>query len=224
MRYQAMVPLALCVVALSGTLRAQVPAKLPPAVTTDTIRNSVTVQNARKEPVSIYLETGVFDRRLGVVPAMEMKTLPLPDWAVNGTSVRLFAHLEKAGADLATEQFRLQPPGRIGMVVAATNGAPRGTTDSMMASLEPEELAAATLTVDNQRTVPVTVFAEQGIYSVRLGDVAADSRATLRFPRAVVSPFATVQVFVRPRGGLDLATQSFTVRPGAHIGLRVPAS
>jgi hypothetical protein len=221
-----MVPLALCVAGLSGAVQAQLPAKLPPAVTVDTIRNAVTVQNARKEAVTVYLETGVFDRRLGVVPPMDSRTLPLPDWAVTGRgTVRLFAHLEKAGADLATEEFKLVPPARIGMIVPTGNGAPRTPPpDSMTATIPPEELANATLTVDNQRKVPVTVFAEQGIYSVRLGEVPADSRATLRFPKTVVSPFASVQLFVRPQGGLDLATHFFTVRAGSHIGLRVPAT
>jgi hypothetical protein len=225
MRLYAIVPLALCVVGLSATARGQVPAKLPPAVTTDTIRNAVTVQNARNEAVTVYLEKGVLDRRIGIVPAFEMKTLPLPDWAVSGGGrVRLFAHLETAGAALATEEFKLVPSARIGMIIASRNAAPRGTTpEPMTATIPPEELANATLTVDNVRTVPVTVFAEQGQSSVRLGEVPADARMTLRFPKALVSSSAPVTVFVRPLGGLDLGTHSFTVREGAHMGLRVPA-
>ena len=62
----------------------QNPQMLPPAVITDTVVNSVTVQNHRNAPVTIYLESGNFDRRLGEVPAKDTKTLPLPPWAASG--------------------------------------------------------------------------------------------------------------------------------------------
>lgn len=215
---------SLSLATLATVAAAQQPAKLPPAVITDTLINFVMVQNDRKAPVAIYLEAGNFDRRLGVVPALEMKALPLPAWAVTGRStVRLFADPEDAAMPLATQEFKLQPPARVGMVVSAHNAAPRGTPRTMSATLLPEELADATITVDNMRNVPVMVFADQGIVSVRLGEVPANTRATLKFPKAVVTPFGSVQVFMHPRGGIDLASESFSVRPGAHIGVRVPS-
>lgn len=221
-----MIGLVVClgVVGWSEVASGQIPQKLPPSVTTDTANNSVTVQNNRKVPVTIYLEAGVFDRRLGTVPALEMRTLPLPAWAVRGTStVRLFAHPADEMEDLATEKFQLQPPGRIGMVIrtreAMTALAPR---DTMMEIIPPEELVNATITVDNPRAVPVTVFAEAGIFDVRLGQVPAKQRVTLRFPKSVLSPYRSVQIFIQPKNGIDLVSETLAVRQGDHLGLRVP--
>jgi hypothetical protein len=203
---------------------SQIPQRLPPSITTDTVGNSVTVQNHWKVPVTIYLESGAFDRRLGVVPALATKTLPLPTWAVRGgTTVRLFAHPADAFEDLATESFQLQPPGRIGMIVRTREemsaSPPR---DTMLEFIPAEELAEATLTVDNPRNVPVTVYAEAGRFDVRLGQVPANQRATLRFPKSVISPLQSVQIFVQPKNGLQLASQSMIVKKGDHLGLRVP--
>jgi hypothetical protein len=206
---------------------AQNPAELPPAVVTETAINAVTVQNERNVPVTIYLETGTFDRRLGIVPALGRKTLPLPAWAVEGrTTARVFARAEDDIADMVTERFTLAPPGRFQMIVptrTAMNTIMQGEpTDTMTAVIPPEHLADATLTVDNPRDVPVTVFAEQGTFDVRLGQVPAHGTATLRFPRSVVLPDQSVQLFVHPERGFDLASESLQVRPGEHLGLRVP--
>jgi len=202
---------------------AQVPTVLPPAVITDTVASSVTVQNERKVPVTVYLATGKFDRRLGVVPALATQTLPLPDWAVTQSSVRLFAHPENSLEDLSTDKFTLVPPGRVKMIVRDQFAKPAvAPTDTMMQIIPPEELANATITVDNPRDVPVTVFAEAGPFAARLGEVAAKGRRTLRFPKSVISPFGSIRVFVRPQGGLDLTSTQLTVRQGDHLGLRVP--
>jgi hypothetical protein len=206
---------------------AQNPAELPPAVITETAINAVTVHNERSVPVTIFLETGRFDRRLGVVPALDTKTLPLPAWAVEGrTTARVFARAEDDVADMVTEHFTLTPPGRFQMIVpnrTAMNAIMQGEpTDTMTAAIPPEHLANATLTVDNPRDVPVTVFAEAGMFAVRLGEVPAKSRATLHFPDRVVSPFSTVTIFVHPQGDFDLRSHVLSVRAGQHLGLRVP--
>ena len=96
--------------------------------------------------------------------------------------------------------------------------------DTMTAVIPPEDLADATLTVDNPRSEPVTVLAEQdGSIDVRLGEVPAHARATLRFPKSVVLPDGSIRVFVHPEGGSDLASETLQVRQGEHLGLRVPA-
>jgi len=223
---KALLVLIVCLgmMALPDVASGQIPQKLPPSITTDTVGSSVTVQNHWKVPVTIYLESGAFDRRLGVVPPQGTRTLPLPTWAVKGaTMVRLFAHPADESEDLATERFQLQPPGRIGMVVRTRDemSAPI-PRDTMMEMIPPEEVAEATLTVDNARNVPVTVYAEAGMFDVRLGQVAANQRATLRFPKSVVSPLRSVQIFVQPKSGPQLLSESMTVRKGDHLGLRVP--
>lgn len=92
----------------------------------------------------------------------------------------------------------------------------------MMEVIPPEELADATLTVDNPRAEPVTVFADQGPFDVRLGQVPAHSRVTLRFPKSVIAPDESIRIFVHPEGGFDLASETLDVRPAQHLGLRVP--
>jgi len=212
------------VTSVASVAAAQIPTQLPPAVITDTVVNTVTVQNNRKAPVAVYLETGTFDRRLGLLKPLETKTLPLPRWAVQGRqTVRLFAHADDQVADLTTAEFTLAPPGRIGMVIPTREEMqPVARTDTMMAVILPEEMANATLTVENPRDVPVTVLAAQERFDVRLGQVPANSRVTLRFPRSVVSPFGSIQIVVRPQGDHDLASQLLVVRQGDHIGMRVP--
>ncbi len=210
--------------AVPDVASGQIPQKLPPSIITDTTNNSVTVQNHRNVPVTVYLEAGAFDRRLGMVPALGTRTLPLPSWAVKGsTTVRLFAHAADEVQDLTTEKFKLQPPGRIGMIVRTREEllAP-APTDTMMEFIPQEELAEATLTVDNPRNVAVTVYAEAGKFDVRLGQVEAGQRATLRFPKSVVSPLSSIQIYVQPKNGQQLASQSLPVKKGDHLGLRVP--
>jgi hypothetical protein len=92
----------------------------------------------------------------------------------------------------------------------------------MPAGIPPEELADATLTVENPRGVAVTVFAEQGDFDVRLGQVPAHGRVTLRFPKSVADVVDSMRIFVHPDGGVDLASETLHVKRGEHLGLRVP--
>jgi hypothetical protein len=214
--------LVLGLATLASAAQAEVPWRLPPAVTTDTTANTVTVQNDRKVPVTIYMEHGQFDRRLGIVPALQTKALRLPAWAVQERdTIQLFAHPEGEVDDLATQEFSLKRPARIAKVVPRRGDMPKPPTDGMTATIPPEELADATLTVQNPRAKPVTVFAEQGSIDERLGPVPAHCRATLQFPKSVVVPDETIRIFVHPEGGFGLATETLHVRPGEHLGLRV---
>ena len=191
------------------------------AADSDTASNTVTVQNDRSTPVTIYLEYGRFDRRLGIVPALHTQKLPIPRTLVGQESVRLFAHPEGAAEDLASQEFELRPPARIGMIVPPQGGFVHHA-HHMRAVIPPEEMAVATITVDNPRSVPVTVFAEHGEFDVRLGEVSANSRATLSFPKSVVGPGESIEIFVHPEGGEDLGSTTMQVREGEHLGLRVP--
>jgi hypothetical protein len=183
----------------------------------------VTVQNNRPVPVTVYMEYGAFDRRLGIVPGQRTATLPLPAWAVNDRqSIQLFVHPEGEADDLATQEFSLTPPARLGMLVPATGSVAQTPTHTMRAVIPPEELADATLTVDNPRDRMVTVFAEHGAFDVRLGQVPAHSRVTLPFPKSVVGSDESIQIFVHPDRGVDLASATMQLRQGQHLGLRVP--
>jgi hypothetical protein len=194
-----------------------------PAARADTTAYTVTVQNDRKVPATVYLEFGEFDRRLGTVPGRQTKTLPLPTTLVRGReTVQLFAHPEGEADDLATQEIQLRPSGRVTMLIPPRGGMRQAPTDTMSAVIPPEELADATITVDNPRAVPVTVFADQGPFDVRLGRVPAKSRVTLRFPKSVVLADESIQVFVHPEGSEDLSSETLQIRKGEHLGLRVP--
>lgn len=194
-----------------------------PAARADTTANTVTVQNDQKVPATVYLEYGEFDRRLGIVPGLQTKTLPLPTTLVRGReTVQLFAHAEGDADDLATQEFELRPPGRVAMRIPSWDDMNKAPADTMSAVIPPEELADATITIDNPRAVPVTVFADQGPFDVRLGRVPAKSRVTLRFPKSVVLADESIQVFVHPEGGEDLSSETLQIRNGEHLGLRVP--
>lgn len=201
---------------------AQVSQQLPPRVTVDTL-SVVMVRNQRKAPVTVYLDYGPFDRRLGVVKALGNDTLRLPEYAVRGRlQVRLFAHPDGEAADLATQALALRSPARLVLVIPEWGKMPPAPEDTMMAVLPPEELEEATITIDNARSRAVTVFAQHPPFDVRLGRVDAGGRATLRFPKSVVGPGRAVSIIVHPDGGRDLASQLMQIKPGAHLGLRVP--
>ena len=215
--------LALGLATLASPVHAQLAQRAGSTASTDTSANAVTVQNDRKVSVTVYMDWGQFDRRLGTVPPFQTATLPLPKWAVQGhETVRLFAHPEGDPSDLSSGEFPLQPPGRIAMVVPPPGGLPATPTDTMSAVIPPDELADATLTVDNPRGTPVTVFAEQGAFDVRLGQVPAHGRVTLRFPKSVVAFDESIEVVVHPERGVDLESETMNVRKGEHLGLRVP--
>lgn len=197
----------------------------PPALAAavgDSVR--VEVQNNRRVPVTVYLEYGQFDRRLGTVPAMSTAVLAMPDWVVRQDRVQLFVHPE-GELELATQEFRVHPGATIGLLVPASGNMPRSTeaTDTMSAALLPEELAETTLTVDNPRSVDVIVYASLPPFDIRLGRVPARSRATLQFPKAAIRADQSVVILVHPVRGQDLESQTLRVRWGEHLGLRVPA-
>lgn len=196
----------------------QPPTRLPAARVIGDTMNIVTVQNDRASAVTVYMENGAFDRRIGVVDPGKTATLPLPVWAVTGRStLKLFARADGESGDLTTQSFELRGANRIGLLVPPSGGI--ADCDSMPVTLTAEELASTTLTVENQRTKPMTVFAEQGNYSIRLGDVKAGDKVTLRFPKSIIRNDNTIRVFVRPAGSIDLSTRALALKTGDHIAM-----
>lgn len=205
---------------LGMNLPAQNPQKLPPVVTVDTV-NVITVQNARKKAVAVYMEFGRFDRRLGVVPALAVSTLRLPAWAIEGhKDIRLFVRPD-GEQDLGSQHFTLPRLAHIALLVPPEGGVPE-PADSMQEVLNPEELASTTLTVENPRAEPVTVLAQMNTFAVRLGDAKANGRTTFRLPKSVIRTDKSIVIFVHLENGQDLASERIAVREGQHAGLRVP--
>ncbi|HEX4934898.1 MAG TPA: hypothetical protein VFV33_17030 [Gemmatimonadaceae bacterium] len=209
------------VMGLGIAAEAQVPQKLPPTVTVDTL-NSVTVQNNRKTAVAVYLEYGRFDRLLGVVPPLGTGMLRLPEYAVSGRqAVRLFAHPNGEVNDLSSQQLWLKPPARLSFVIPAAGDMPSGDKEGMTEVIAPEQLDEATLTVENPRGVQCTVFAAQGSFLVRLGVAPPKGRETVQFPVSVLND-RSLEIVLHPEGGQRLASQLLVVKKGDHLGLRVP--
>ena len=209
---------ALC--AIAPPLAAQSGGNAPAVARADSVY--VDVQNERAVPVTVYLKSGRFDRRLAQVPARATRTLTLPAWVLSGRNdVALLVHAE-GESDLGFRTYVVRSGDRLSLQIPATGMMPAAPDDAMTAPLTPEELEATTITVDNPHDRAVTVYAEHGMYDVRLGIVPPRERATLRFPKAVVGRDRAVRIFVHPEGGTDLATSLLRVKKGEHLGLKVP--
>jgi hypothetical protein len=198
--------------------QAQPPMRLPATRVIGDTMKLVSVQNDRATPVTVYLEAGGIDRRLGTVAAGDVATLQLPAWAVNGRTVRLLARPEGAGFSLATPAFPVSGAVRVGLLVPPSGSA---SIDSVPVPLTAEERASTTITIDNPRNKPMTVFAEQGVRSVHLGEVPANTQATLSFPKDLIKRGDAIRVFVRPAGGTDVATRALNLKTGDHIAVEI---
>lgn len=182
----------------------------------------VDVKNERAVPVSVYLKTGRFDRRVAIVNAGQSTTVRLPAWALDGrTGFALLVHAE-GESDIGMHAYTVRSGDRLSLTVPAKGSIPSSPDDAMMAPLSAEDLAETTITVENPRDRPVTVFAETPQYAVRLGTVAAKESGTLNIPKSAVGPDKSVKIFVHPEGGADLATATMRIKSGEHLGLKVP--
>lgn len=202
-----MVP-ALAAMGTAQLAMAQVSQQLPPRVTVDTL-SVVMVRNQRKVPVTVYLDYGPFDRRLGVVKALGNDTLRLPEYAVRGRlQVRLFAHPEGEVADLATQALALRAPARRVLVIpelgkmppcprAHDDGrAPAGGGAAPPSSLPPPPPVAADFAADepiSSRIPPSTLgpAPHRASERVRQPPALADRRHRSHSERPAGSAFCT---------------------------------
>ncbi len=91
----------------------------PPEVTSspDEGATTVTVENDMAQEVTLYLERGDFDIRLGVVPPRQERTLIVPSQvAEQEESVELVAHPE-GGVDFPTRTFQVYPGAHLRMKI-----------------------------------------------------------------------------------------------------------
>lgn len=189
-------------------------------------RTTIQVQNDRTVPVTVFIERGDFDVRLGRVDAMHTATLTLPTWVVTDhAKVELFVHPQGEN-DLASQSFDVKPGAKLGMIVQPGDEPTWSPSpeDSMSTVLDRADLNATTVTVENPRKEEVTVYVEQGDFDIRLGSVLAGQTKTLRIPATIAEKQDSIELFVTPEHGFDLSSQSFELTPGAHLGLKVPAN
>jgi len=182
----------------------------------------LTVQNNRNVPVTVFVEQGQLDVRVGMVPAMRTATLALPNWVTDERDeLQIFVHPE-GGIDLNAEVMAVKPGAHLALEVPkGMNPTPR-PAEEMTATLPPNELAATTVTVTNERDVDVVVYLENGDFDVRLGTVPANSTRTLGVPERYARGQQSIDMIVHPERGFDLETQTLDLRKGTHLGLRVP--
>lgn len=204
---------SLTALAVLGTVGASAPLDAQSAAT-------VTVDNTRAVPLTVYLERGRFDLRLGTVMAHTKSTLDLPHTVVDGESIRIVVHPDGSGTDLMTPDLTVKKGKAIDVYVP--------TNDNGFVPPPPPETipdpgpGTTTVTVENERDQMVTVFVERGAIDVRIGTVAAHQKATLTLPSSLTRDPPSVEIFVHPELGQDLASQTFALRPGAHLLVKVP--
>lgn len=179
----------------------------------------LTVDNTRSEPVTVYVDRDEFDIRVGTVPAHQKAKLQLPAYLDDGQEVRVFVHPE-GGEDLASQDVTITRGEDIAILVP-TNEV------GYVAPPAPEKIAnpgpgTTTVTVQNPRAVPVTVFVERGEFDARIGTVPPDREVTLDIPGYLTRDGSTIQIFVHPERGMDLASQAFDLKPDAHLLVKVP--
>jgi len=182
---------------------------------------TLTVDNARDVPVVVYLERGSFDIRLGTVPAHRKETLTLPRTMENGEQIQVFAHPE-GGSDLATEELTVQVGGNLTIYVP-TNNVGYVPPPPPRTIPNPGE-GTTTVTVQNNRAVPVTVFVERGDFDTRIGTVPPNQELTLLVPEWLAREKPSAEIFVHPEGEVDLESWILDLSPGAHLFVKVPVN
>ena len=134
----------------------------------------ITVQNNRDEAVTIYLDTGPFEQKLGTIEPLTMATFPLP-WTVRGKE---------------TVKFLIQPKGELGLQAQASvrEVVPRFSLmldeESKLSLRTAQAMTTGTsetlITVENDRDEAADVLVVHGMHEHRLGRVAGESTQTFR--------------------------------------------
>jgi hypothetical protein len=193
------------------------PARTPPAAVT------LTVQNNRSVPVTVFVDENDLDIRLGEVSAMRTATLVLPKWVSEaGNELQIFVHPE-GGIDLNAQIYDVHPGAHLALEVPKGMMTPREQpAREMAATLPASERSATTVTVTNERDVDIVVYLENGDFDVRLGTVPASSTKTLGVPERYARGQQSIDVVVHPERGFDMESQTLDLHKGEHVALRVP--
>jgi hypothetical protein len=146
-------------------------------------------------------------------------TLELPGWAVQGQrTARLVARAEGEQLVAAEYTLPLTEARPLGLLVPPRGGLPLG--DSVLVTLPRGSADKATVSVTNARSSSVTVYAEQGLLFVPIGEVPANSQGTLVIPESLVQRKDAIRVFART-GAKELVTQELTLKQGDRVSVIV---
>ena len=86
----------------------------------------------------------------------------------------------------------------------------------------PDSSAMTLVEVQNNRDVPVRVYAQDGFGEIEMGVVPAGTTATLRIADPIVLD-GDVDFFVHPQGQPEEETGTLEIHRGDRIGVLVPA-
>lgn len=198
----------------------QRPARLPASKVVGDTMKAVTVQNDRQTAVTLYVDAGRVDRAIGTVEAGATSRLALPTWALTGQrAVRLVARTGDSAKEIASYSLPVNESRQLGLLIPPANGLPAG--DSVLVALPQGTASQATVTVSNEQDRAVTVYAEQGLLLVKLGEVAAKQQATMVLPSMLTKNTGELRVFARPAGAQAVSTKGLRVEQGDHIAVIV---
>lgn len=105
------------------------------------------------------------------------------------------------------------------LTLIALTGSPTAPSKTPSAA---DSANMALVEVQNDRSQPVTVYAEGAEGEFKIGEVPPDSVITLRVPDLVVGGGAEVDFLVHPKGGFDEDSGYLELRRGEKLGLVVP--
>lgn len=182
---------------------------------------TLTVQNNRDVPVTVFADQNDLAIRIGMVPAKETMTLSLPKWASEaGHQLRIFVH-PAGGIDLNAEMYDVRPGARLALEVPSATGTEQ-PSGKMKPTAPRAGTSGATVTVTNQRDVDIVVFLQHGDLDVRLGKVPANSTRTLAVPPPYADGRQTIDMVVHPEEELLTESQTINLEHGTHAELLVP--
>ena len=94
-------------------------------------------------------------------------------------------------------------------------------TPGLVSAVGPPARHAPTLTVQNDRPVPVDVYVERGDFDMRVGTVPADREGVLPLP-AYLENGENVRIVIHPKHGLDLESPDVSIPMSGTLPVLVP--
>jgi hypothetical protein len=179
---------------------------------------TLTVDNTRNVPVVVYLQREFVDIRLGTVAPHGKQTLALPRTLEDGEQIQVFVHPE-GGRDLATDELTVEIGNNLNVLVPENDV---GYLPPPSPEKIPNPGTGTTVTVQNNRAVPVTIYVERGDFDTRIGVVPANQERTLTIPDWLAREKPSAEIFVHPEGEADLESWFLDLAPGAHLFVKVP--
>ncbi|MBY0491962.1 MAG: hypothetical protein K2R93_19125 [Gemmatimonadaceae bacterium] len=220
---RAYIPMALAITSLAAApLAAQTTtadtASLPAKRAERAATRTVTVQNDRQAAVTFFIDAGRVEQAVGTVAAGQTGAIDLPEWAVRGArQITLTARATGDNARVARYELPLRDRSLLGLLVPPAEGLP--ANDSLLVSTPRGAARSATVTIDNARDRRVSVYAEQGLLFVLLGEVDPKSQRTLDVPAQLLRNASPLRVFARPEGNAPVSTNALRLKEGDHIAV-----